>query len=406
MKKFSYAAGAVFLCFTLFSCGGNGDQPKNDASAHDSDSIKRVTVTVNDTLPKKITGNYDRIYNDIARYLAGMKPEPGCKLDTSYTNNADWKKYADAAESKWMQYDTMRIQVLKNWSKRELAGVDRPNHTLFYPFSGPDILHGNSFFQHADTTVMIGLEPVGTTPFLSKNNSDTLKSYFQSVNASLYAILNFSFFRTIAMKKDLRSAVNGTTPIMMIFLERTGNRVLDVKPIHIDENGKRVFDEKGHGGYKMPGVDITYCKSDSTGEAHVLYFSCDLSNEGFEKTCVPFVTFLQSLGHVNTYLKSASYLMYNDFFSGIRNLIIAQSDHVLQDDSGIPNRFMDPKVWDHRLFGRYTGVISLFKGDEQHDLDSLFKHDPNRKDLEFGIGYKWQKGTSNLVLYTKKGAAL
>jgi hypothetical protein len=402
MKKLVYLAASAAVCLNLLSCGGNGDQSKKETPKSDSDSVKKETVMANDTLPHKVSGNYDRIYNDIARYLGGMKPLPGCKLDTGYTNNKDWKKYADAAENKWMQYDTMRIEVLRNWSKRELAGVDRVNHTLFYPFSGPDILHGTCLFPNADTTVMIGLEPVGSTPFLQKNNSDTLSRYFQSVNSSLYAILNFSFFRTIAMKRDLRSEVNGTTPIMMIFLQRTGHIVLDVKPIHIDESGKRVYDEKGHGGYKMPGVDITYCKSDSTGEAHLLYFSCDLSNEGFEKTCVPFVTFLKSLGHVNTYLKSASYLMYKDFFSGIRNLIITQSDHLLQDDSGIPNRFLDPAVWSHQLYGKYSGVISLFKGDEQHDLDSLFRNDKDRKDLEFGIGYKWQKGTSNLVLYTKK----
>ena len=119
-----------------------------------------------------------------------------------------------------------------------MAAIDKSGKTLFYPFSGPDILHGNCLFPNADTTIMIGLEPVGSAPFLQKNTSDTLSTYFRSVNSSLYAILNFSFFRTAAMKKDLRSEVNGTTPVMMIFLERTGNRVLEVKPLHINEIGR------------------------------------------------------------------------------------------------------------------------------------------------------------------------
>ena len=391
----------MFLSIVLFSCGGDPDQLKETTIKNDSDSVKKTVTIREDTTPKKITGSFDRIYNDVARYLAGMHSEKGCKLDTSYTNNKSWKAYAEAAENKWEQYDTVRINILKKWSGRELANIDRPGRTLFYPFSGPDILHGNCLFPKADTTVMIGLEPVGSAPFLQKNTNDTLSTYFRSVNSSLYAILNFSFFRTAAMKTDLRSEVNGTTPVMMIFLERTGNRVLDVRPIHINENGEREFDEKGHSGFKMPGVEITYCRNDSTGESHLFYFSCDLSDEGFQKTNIPFVKFLKSLGSVNTYLKSASYLMYKDFFSGIRDLIIAQSDHILQDDSGIPNRFIDPANWSHQLYGKYSGVIPLFKGNEQPDLDSIFKHDKQRKDLEFGIGYKWQKGTSNLVLYSR-----
>ena len=402
MKRSVSAAFFAAVCIALFSCGGNTEGPKNTTSKKDSDSVKKETPKPDDTLPKKITGTYDRKFNDVGRYLAGMKPEAGCTLDSSYLNNKTWKSYSENAERKWNEYDTVRIQKLRNWSKSELAGVDRVHHTLFYPFSGPDVLHANAFFPNADTTVMIGLEPVGSVPFTGKNTQDTLTAYFQEVNSSLYTVLNWSFFRTISMKKDLRTEVNGTTPIMMIFLERTGNRVLDVKPIHIDSTGKIAYNEKGHSGFKMPGVEITYCKSDSTGEAHVFYFSCDLSNEGSQKTNPSFFKFLKSLGNVNTYLKSASYLMYKPNFSDIRDVVLTQSDHVLQDDSGIPNRYFAGNTWSHQLYGRYTGVIPLFKGDEQHDLDSLFKHEPGRKDLGFGIGYKWQKGTSNLVLYTKK----
>jgi len=397
MKHISLAI--IFFTTILFSSCGNSEQSKQDVSKKDSDSI----VVVVDTLPKKIKGNYNRLYNDIARYLAGMNSENGCLLDSFYLKSKEWKSYSETAEKRWYVYDSTRIQVLKSWSKSELAEINKQNFTLFYPFSGPDILHADCFYPNADTTIMVGLEPVGTVPFTEKNHGDTLSKYFGSVNNSLYAILNFSFFRTQAMKKDLRSAeINGTAPLMMIFLERTRNRVLDVKYVHVDSLGKVVENTQGT-NYKIPGVQITYCNADSTGESQLFYFSCDLSNEGLSKTNPALLKFVQKQNNIHTYLKSASYLMHMDFFSIIRDEILVQSKTVLQDDSGVPHRFFSP-LWDYTLYGKYTGVISLFKGDDQSDLDSIFKGSTTKKALDFGIGYKWHKGESNLVYYQKKSS--
>ena len=62
-----------------------------------------------------------------------------------------------------------------------------------YPFSGPDILNAYTLFQHAKTFIMVGLEPFGSLPDFKKN-ADSLNNYFKSVDQSLYAIFNFSFF--------------------------------------------------------------------------------------------------------------------------------------------------------------------------------------------------------------------
>ena len=388
----------LFFTALIFSSCGSSDQSKQDVTKKDSDS---VVVVVVDTLPKKITANYNRIYNDVARYIAGMNPENGCALDSFFLKNKDWKQYADNAEKKWLVYDSTRIQLLKKWSSEELVGTKKKKFTLFYPFSGPDILHANCFYPNADTTIMVALEPVGSVPFAVKNTTDTIGKYFASVNKSLFAILNFSFFRTEAMKKDLRTAeLNGTTPLMMIFLERTGSRVLDVKNIHLDSLGKVVENTTGT-NYKIPGVQITCCDADSTNERRLFYFSCDLSNEGLSKTNPALLKFVTKQKSINTYLKSASYLMHMEFFSIIRDAIITNSKTVLQDDSGIPHRFFSG--WDYTLYGKYSGVISLFKEDYQKDLDSIYnKSDNPKKTLGFGIGYKWHKGESNLVLYKKK----
>jgi hypothetical protein len=390
--------GFTISLILLTACGSGTD---NAPKKNNNDSVKKDTLII-DTLPKQVDiKNYNRIFNDVARYIAGMSAETNCALDSTLLKNTDWKQYATNAEKKWHEFDSTRIQVLRKWSAEELGTINKKGLNLFYPFSGPDVLHANCFFANADTTVMVGLEPVGTAPFVNGTEQDTLSKYFRTVNNSLYAILNFSFFRTVAMKADLRNEqVNGTTQLMMIFLARTGNRVLDVKPIHIDTNGTIAANESEK-NYKMPGVEITYCNADTNFLSRVFYFSCDLSNGGIDGTIKPFYVFLDKLPKHSTYLKSASYLMHDKYFSVIRDLVINKSDVVLQDDSGIPHKYFTN--YSHTYYGVYTGVIGLFKGCGQKDLDSLYKLPASEpKPLGFGIGYKWHKGESNLVLYKKR----
>jgi hypothetical protein len=353
---------------------------------------------------QKVREKHDRKYNDIARYIAGMLPEKECKLDSSLLNNPNWKLYHDTSDAKWKNYYAERIITLREWSYEELGELNSKRFKFFYPFSGPDILHGNMFFQNADTTIMFGLEAVGIVPFLTKITKDSANNYIKSINHSLYAVLNYSFFRTISMRKELTDKeAGGTLPVIMLLLQRTGNRILDVKHIHLDPKGAMVFDGKAPSyTANVPGVEITYCREDSTHEAKLYYFKVDISNKALLNKNPEFNSYLKKMGNVYTMIKSASYLMHNDNFSLIRSIIIKQSQIVLQDDSGIPHQFFIKNNFDPFYYGKYTGVISLFASRYQPLLDKAYKTETGKVEpISFGIGYKYHPGESNWVLYRK-----
>ena len=375
-------------------------------------SCPAMAVQGGDTLNEKLTSTYskvskrfDRKFNDVSRYLAGMPPEKGCVLDTALLSNKDWRTYSDTIELDWKRYDTARYIVLKEWSYDEMQELNTKRFTFFYPFSGPDVLHGNMFFPNADTTIMIGLEPVGNIPFLGFTPKDSLRRYFATINNSLYAVLNYSFFRTLSMRVDLKSTqVNGTLPLLLLLLERTHNRVLNVRGVHVNNTGDLVFDDLQARKYvRTPGVEITYCRDDSTHESKLYYFAVDISNSGLYGKNPEFLPYLKKMGKVFTLLKSASYLMYTPDFTLIRNLILDQSSIVLQDDSGMPHHMFTGGDWDYTLYGHYNGPIPLFSGKYQPGLVAEYKKDAAKvKPLSFGIGYKYHVGESNLALYRKK----
>jgi hypothetical protein len=301
------------------------------------------------------------------------------------------------------------LKRMSTFAQVEFPDVNQKVKTVFYPFSGPDFLNVYTFFPNGNDYYMLGLEPAGSLPPVHPGISgDSLNLLFNSLNKSLYAILNYSFFRTLSMAEDLRSEqLHGTLPIMMLFLARTGNTILDVEEVTINSDGDVVKKSEAVRGdstaKNIQGTRI-YFKNGKTGKTStVTYFSADIVDQSL-KSIHGFQHFTDKLTDVVTYLKSASYLMHKTYFSGIRTAILNKSDFILQDDSGIPLRFLtDSTVWDLTFYGNYIRPIPLFANWFQPDLLDAYqaKSRNNVKSLDFGIGYNFKTG-SNLLLARKK----
>jgi len=387
---------------SLAGCGGAGKEPKE----HPSDIDTVAIDTSNVIREKKPFVVINKHYDNVARYIAGMQQRNDTVVNPVIAKDMAWKQYADGFDSQWKKYDSTRLSLIRTWSDQELQDVYKATPTVFYPFSGPDILNAYTLFPHAKQFIMVGLEPVGSLPDISKQMAaDTADQYFKSIRQSLTAILNLSFFRTKAMKTELRGEeVNGTIHLLLLFLERTGNSIVDIRPVNINYEGMIVtypdFRAAQRDSLKSKGVEIDFTDKDSIVKK-VFYFSTDLSDGGL-KNNTGFKKFVTSQEPYNTYLKSASYLMYESQFSVVRNLILNGSRHVLQDDSGIPFKHFDTSKWDFTFYGKYTGSIPLFKYGYQQDLFVAYKDSMKIKPLPFGIGYKHRKGDSNLMLSRKK----
>ncbi len=359
------------------------------------DSVEAVIIpeiVINDTL------------NALANIMSGI-------ADTSsiykyVQNTSDFKSFSKNFDKRWRTYDSTRLMNLRKFKENEISKIVKPQSTLFYPFSGPDILHAQAFFPEADQYVMIGLEPVGSLPEFKKEETDSLDIYFGKVNTSLNAILKFSFFRTQSMKNDLKNAeVDGTLHLLFLFLKRTGNQFCSAKPVTVDTSGTIQYVSSFLDLKKLKtntrGVEIKFVDSEKNLKT-LYYFSLNASDGGL-KSNKGFMTYLNNLGTVNTYLKGASYLMHKNYFSMVRNVILDQSQHVVQDDSGIAFHYFleDDHHWIYSFFGQYLKPIPMFSAFYQKDLDSLYKQQ-GAKPIGFGIGYNFKDKNSNFMIASKQ----
>lgn len=366
--------------------------------APDNNSTPRFSADVKTPEPTIVR------FNDIARYIAGMKISAGSGL-YSLTKNAIWINYASVTGGTWKHFSATKIKKITGWAQAEIPDLSRDCRTLFYPFSGPDFLYAHSFFPYADTYILVGLEPVGCAPEPEKLQGAKLGPFFKMLDLSISDALTLSFFRTNDMAEEINhKLITGTTPVLMLFLARTGNHIADMRFIDLTDNGTIVYRDAGPGskGYKhVPrGVAFAFQGRGDTHMRNLIYISADISDKGLERrgNVRAFLQHLQP-GSI-TYVKSASYLMHKNYFSNIRSLILEKSAAVVQDDSAIPYRFFDKDAWDIRLYGTYSAPIELFKVHLEKDLKEAYAQDS--KKLGFRLGYANQ---SNMLVARKKTQA-
>ncbi len=412
-KVFKQPASLLYftvLLFSLLLAGCQAPETKKHRDENDSgmpakDTVKKDTVSQALALTAE-KRTFKRTYNDLARFIAGMKHEEGSPLAKS-ENMPAWKQYSTQVNNSWQKLEKFHLQKISSWASSEIGKNKTACPVLFYPFSGPDFLHASYFFPGAEKYLLFALEPVGTLPLSDSicSGNDTLRGFLGTVNKSLYSILNFSFFQTKSMEVNLKDELDGVLPLLMLFTVRTGHRIIDLRKVEIDSTG--VIAAYRRAKKSIPGVEIIFEKINPdtlhpAAQQALYYFSANLHDASLRKNMAFHEFIAREKALFATYLKSASYLMYKNYFSEIRTLILGHSNFIVQDDSGIPFRFFKPEEWDVSLYGQYKAPISLFANWYQDDLKAAYADTGKIKPLTFGIGYNWQSGQSSLLVAKKK----
>ncbi len=330
--------------------------------------------------------------DDTARFLAGMPPSADLPL-TPLTKDPAWQHHAKFFDAAFAQLEQRQLSKIRAWAATNLAA---PKPTMFYMFSGPDFLYADTFYSKASTYVLSALEPVGSVPDLTRMPRGGIGAALYDVERSLGSILSFSFFITKQMKVDLHAGqLNGTLPLLYVFLARSGKTIREVSPVALDDKGAAYFANENPGKNATHGVRIVYAGSDGA-QRTLYYFSTDLSNPGVRVS--GFLKFCETLAPGNSLIKSASYLLHSGNFTTVRDFILAHSATIIQDDSGIPLAYYDPRKWRFFPFGRYAGPIAEFPGRYQEQYAELFRR---AQPMDFGIGYRWRSHELNLLLSVK-----
>lgn len=341
-------------------------------------------------------------YQEFALFVSGK--EMPQSLQEKIKDTSFWISYKNKIDEDWPALDTGRIKQMTEWRITEIVPFVNDSLPVFYPFSGPDFLHCNTFFPNSSKYYFFAQEMLGNIPDFTKMSEKAIADYLDKFYYSIRDIYMRSYFITARMNTDLHNEkISGVLPVLLFFIAKTNHEIIDVRYEYVDTQASINPLSKVTGQFSATEcVTIAFKDTDSDKLKILRYFRCDLSDAGFTKT-PGFKKYLEDINERNTYIKSASYLLHYETFSTIRNIILKHSMAILQDDTGIPYKYFDKSKWDIKLYGVYLKPISDFPNPYLFQKDMKQAYDNAEvKDLPFSIGYHWRTGEQNQMLILRK----
>ncbi len=387
-------AVCAVLCAALVPIGCSQPAPQVEVKEAPAAAPVAATPVANAAPAAKLPPRRDA--DDTARFMAGLpgKPEsPYLELES----RPEWKDHAKRLDAAWERANRVLLSGLDEFQKQELNDPAIQNAPTFYPFSGPDTLLVTYAFPHSPVYVLVGLEPPGTlpTPALIDKQIEKRKmaDYFVDVRETVASILGRSFFITKDMDSQFRGQVtDGLLMPMLELLVRSHYTIASFRFIRLDEDGQ-VVDRELKQTASNRGVEIEFT-SDADHSLHTLYyFSMNLADERLKQN-KPFQSFIAGLKGFNTAFKATSYMTHHREFSVIRDLVLNNANTIMQDDSGMPYKFLVADTWKVQLYGKYTQPFGVFKYWAEPELAKAYS-EPGVKPLPFRIGYGYSAIPSN-----------
>jgi hypothetical protein len=339
--------------------------------------------------------------NVTAQLLAGIEPPPGDPRIERLVASPQWLAHRDWLQSRWVKVKP-RLAAMARWRQESLPLDDASRRTLIYPFSGPDFLNAHALFADHPHYVFFSLERPGSLPDIAALAEPQQVRMLEDTRAALQDIFERNYFITDYMTRQLTTPyVSGTVPVIAVMMALTGHRIESIEPL---DPFPELTQEYSRPQARRPakllrGVQIRFAPADGpAGSARTLeYYSLDATDRALRW----YPAFVEHVGRrqpATALLKSASYLLHDDQFSRVREMLLARTDVVVQDDTGIPLRHLVAAGWDVRLFGVYAPPIKPLAWGAQPDLKVAFEAAGAVPPLDFPFGYHGKDGRSMLLL--------
>jgi hypothetical protein len=338
-----------------------------------------------------------------AQIMAGIDPAPGDAVVDKLVATESWKKHKDVMQAQWKSVRA-RLEKIEHWRDQEIKLKDVGARTLLYPFSGPDFLNAWAFYPNHAKYLFFSLENPGELPNIEKMGVKELEIMLADVRGAFSEIFQRNYFITSYMGKQLtKPYLKGTVPIISTMMALDGLRIAKIENVDMFPELTKAYEEPKakRPGKLLRGAKITFL--DAANKAHELtYFSLDATDKAMQF----YPEFLDRVGRnkpASALVKSASYLLHDNQFSKTRDMILASADILVQDDTGVPYRYIKQANWNVKLFGKYHKPIKPMEWGYQGDLDKAFR-EPEvaaRGTLPFPFGYHWKGAESGLILATR-----
>ncbi len=342
-------------------------------------------------------------WNDMARFLAGLPLEASSQFE-QLTRSKNYLHHKMKMNEYWERVEKGNIAQIIPWRARYIEPHFNRG-TVLYPLSGGDFINMYTFYPGARRYVMISREPEGTIPDLFSLSDSQLASGLQSIRSCIWSIASVNYFVTKAMRAEMKNRyIGGTLPVYLIYASRLGLTITNIERVGISKEGM-LFTINNGGTIKgetpvISGNRISFIQPGSNTPGELIYLSMYITPKSMDAE-TPEGKFLSSLSRINVIIKSAVYLLHRPAYEPFVRALLQRTSMLIEDDSGIPFRYLNPDVFSIKLFGAFDTPVRLKEipnPPKQPDLADAMKENTTPLPFSFGYGVLRKDRQSNLIL--------
>jgi len=299
-------------------------------------------------------------------------------------------------------------QKYANEAKAFITAIRPPNvpKTLVYPFGGGDLLSALTTFPDATEITTMSLEHSGDPRRIGRGLPPaTLAKSLENVRKMISGLLLYNDSKTESMQKlqvgeipgqlaffAVALAVHGYEPVRLRFF-----RVEKDGTLHYIDDAEIAAAEKTNAkllrkGWVSPDFSEVFSMSEiefrpiGGGPTRVhRHMGADLS-DGFLSKDPSILRHLEAKGRVSTMTKAASYLLWRNDFSLIRDYLLKNMELMISDSTGIPPKFATAAGFTQETWGKFEKSFLGANSEHNADFAKLWASFPDRK-LPFRYGY-------------------
>jgi hypothetical protein len=324
----------------------------------------------------------------------------------------------------------------KDWADQAAAfiaalrPVDVPK-TVVYPFGGGDLTSALVVFPDATEITTISLEAAGDVRTIDQVKKGTLRAELDTIAHNVERLFRSAHSTT----KSLQAVSHATIPGTIVFA-LAGLAVHDMEPLSLryfdlDERGNvkyltsdeldaraaamaKDIEERDkhpkrdwHYWYEQESafanIEITYRpRGDATAAPRVYRHIVANLDDTHTNADPRVIKYLEQKGKVSVITKAASFLLWYDDFTNIRNYLLGHIAWMISDASGIPPSYAGPAGFEQITYGEFTGPYFIKDPkNTRAEFVKMWKDQPRRK-LPFRFGYPDAAKNNHLMITRPK----
>jgi len=290
--------------------------------------------------------------------------------------------------------------------------------TVVYPFGGGDLGSALVTFPDAREITTISLEHAGDPTRLARLDKKQLRAALAAFRDASEGLLALYDSTSENMRKLERGGIPGQLSFHITGMTALGFAPVSLRFFTLEPDGTVHYltsaeidalaprkAKKVKGGWvdtdfseAYSNMELSFRKvGDPTAPVVVhRHFAANLANKAFKDS--PLHKHLLAKGKFSAMTKAASYLMWADSFSEIRDFLLANMAWMASDSTGVPPRYAKKAGFTQITYGTFTGPF-LEEADRStgEAMAKLWASQPHRK-LPFRYGYPDANANLHLMI--------